>query len=113
MRYLIGIFHHFVDEVSEMQDEPQAHIGRGVLILPDHTAIGILCALIHALARNESKSHRSRILDFRRRDGSADPAAIAVGINEAIPVNSVRLSSQPERALSSPMQQISSNERAR
>src|SRR5882757_4385401 len=91
MRYFIGVFHDFVDEISEMQDEPQALIGRGALILPNHPAIGILCALIHALARNESKSYRLRILNFRSRSGSADSAAIALRINEAIPVNSVRL----------------------
>ena len=91
MRNFIGVFHDLVDEISEMQDEPLALIGRSALILPNHPPIGILCALIHALARNESKSHRLRILNFRSRNGSADSAAIALRINEAIPVNSVRL----------------------
>jgi hypothetical protein len=63
MRYFIGVFHDFVDEISEMQDEPQTLIGRSTLILPNHPAIGILRALIHALAGNESKSHRLRILN--------------------------------------------------
>src|ERR1700704_4382671 len=80
MRQYIGVFHDLVNEIPQMQDERQPILGRGALIFPNHAAIGILCAFIHALARNESKTHRSHILEFRRGNSSACTAAIAITI---------------------------------
>ncbi len=91
MRYLIRVLNDLIDEIPKMQDERQAIFGRGALIFPNHASVGILRALIHALARNESKAHRSCIVDLGRRDRAADTAAIAFRIDEAIPVNGVGL----------------------
>ncbi len=100
VRHLVWILHHLVDEVAEVQDEGQPLVSGRALVLPDHTAIGVLSSLIHALTRNEREGYRARIVEAWSCDRAAHPATAAVGIGEAIPIDGARFQPAHQHASS-------------
>ena len=88
MGYLIGVFNDLIDEVSKVQDKAKLAAGGRALVLPDHPAVGVLCALVNALARHEGEADRPVVVKGRSGDRAADSAAAPLGIGEAIPVSS-------------------------
>src|SRR6185503_13609605 len=89
--HFIRILDDFIDEVAEMQDEIEPTPRRRALIFEDHAAIGVELAFIDTLAADESEIDRAWIVRPRRGDGPANPAAVALGVGEAIPINAGRL----------------------
>ena len=98
MAHLVRIFHHLVDEVAEMQDEAQSLVGGCALVLPDHPPIRVLRPFVDALAGDEGKAYRARIVQARGGDGATDPAARAVRIGEAVPIDVARLQTADQHA---------------
>jgi hypothetical protein len=98
LRAVFGVPDDLVDEVAEVQDEPETVRGRRLFVLEDHPAVGVLGALVHVLAAHERELHRARVVVARRRDGAADAAALAVLVGEAVPVDGRRLQAADESA---------------
>ncbi len=67
VRHLIRVFDDLIDKVPEVEHEAELTIGRRVLILPDHAAIGVLRAFVDAVARHEGEAHRPWIRRARGR----------------------------------------------
>ncbi len=70
-----------------MEDEAEPVLRRGTLIFPNHPAIGVERAFVDGLAGDEGKADLTRIVVGRRGDRPADPAAIPLAVDEAVPVN--------------------------
>src|SRR5215831_7617438 len=98
LRSVFWIPNHFVDEIAEVEHEAESLIRRSPLVFPDHPAVGRRGALLHVLAAHEGESHRPAILIGRRRDRATDPAAEAMLVSKAIPVNVSWLEAGCERA---------------
>jgi hypothetical protein len=98
LRPVLRIPDQFVDEIAQMQHEPEAILGRGLLVLEDHASIRILRTVVDVLARHEREAHRPPIVFGRRRQRAADAAAVAIGIGEAIPVFVRRLEAADQHA---------------
>src|SRR5262249_45003434 len=52
-RHLLGIFDDLVDEITEVEHEPELIGGRRALVLEDHPPIAVELALVHVLAADE------------------------------------------------------------
>ncbi len=83
---LVRVLHDFVDEIAQVQHEAQPVLRRGAFVLEDHPAPGVHRALADVLATDEREARRARVVAPRRRQRAADPAAVAVGVDEAVPV---------------------------
>src|SRR6185503_18442392 len=91
--HLVGILDHLVDEIAEVQNEIELFGGGSAFIFVNHPAIGVELALIDILTTDKREVHRAGIVWQRRGDRAADPAAVAVGVREAIPVSACWLES--------------------
>ena len=87
---LLRVLDDLVDEVAEVQDEPELVLGRGALVLEDHPAIGVELAFIDVLAADEGEVDGARIVGGRRGHRSPDAAAVSVRIGEPVPVDARR-----------------------
>ncbi len=76
-----------VDEIAEVKHEAELLVCRRALVFVNHAPIGILRTLIRILATDKCEARWARVDFCRRRDGAADAAAIAMRIDEAIPVD--------------------------
>jgi hypothetical protein len=65
--------------------------GHRALVLVDHPAIRVLRALVDVLTTDERESNRPRVVVRGRGHRSADAAAVALLVGEAIPVGARRL----------------------
>src|SRR6516225_1821371 len=64
-----------------------------MLILKDHSAVGILSSLVGILTTHKCESHHSRIVVTRCRHCPADTAAVSVRIGKAVPIDFATLES--------------------
>jgi len=81
-----------------MQDEAEAIVLRRALVLEDHPSVGVLRARVCVLTADEREAYGTRIVVGRRRDGPANAAAIALFVDEPVPVDTGRLESRGEYA---------------
>ncbi len=87
VRDLLRIFDDLVDEVAQVQHEVQPLIGGRVPVFPEHAPPRVLLALVDRLAGDEGEADRSRVVSVRCGDGPADATAVALGVDESIPVD--------------------------
>src|SRR5262245_64353579 len=86
LRPVFRIPNDLVDEVTQMENEPEA-IGLGrALIFVDHPSIGVLRALVYILTADECEPHRAVIVVRRRGDGATDTTSGPGFIRKAVPV---------------------------
>ena len=83
---LVWVLHHFVDEVAQVQDEAEPLVGRCLLVFVDHPSVAVVVALGEALATDEGELRRAIVVGAGRGERAADAAAVAVLVDEAIPV---------------------------
>src|SRR5579864_6363586 len=84
-RQLVGIFDDLINEITEVENEPELIGGRRALILEDHPAIGVEFAFIDVLATDEGEIDRPWIVRQRRGERPADAATVPLSIGEAVP----------------------------
>src|SRR5262249_26088812 len=78
LRPVLRIPDDFVDEVTQVKDKSQTIGGGCVLILENHAAERVLCALVGILTTDERKLHCARVARVRCCDCPANPAAQAL-----------------------------------
>ena len=84
--HLVGVLHHFVDEIAQVQHETESFFGRGPLVFVDHLPVAVEGALGQALATDEGELRRARIVRCGRGQRTADATAVAFLIDEAVPI---------------------------
>src|SRR6188472_278212 len=96
--HFVGIFDDLIDEITEVENEPELIGGRRALILKDHPAIAVELAFVEALAADEREIDRPWIVRQRRGDRPADAATVPLSIGEAVPVDARRLEMTDQHA---------------
>src|SRR5262245_38650657 len=91
LRTIFGIPDNFIDEVAEVEHEAESLVIGPPLVFPDHPAVSRRSALLNVLAANEGKAHGSAVLIGRRSDCATNPAAEAMLIRKAVPIDARRL----------------------
>ena len=61
------------------------------LVFEDHSAVGVLRALVRILATDKNKTNRSHVVHIGRGHCAAHAAATTFGIGEAVPVDTAGL----------------------
>ena len=87
LRSVFWIPHNFIDEVAEVQHEANTICFGSALILENHSAVGVLRAVVGILATHESKADGSGVVHGGCCDGAADATAEAFGVAEAVPIH--------------------------
>ena len=88
----------FVDKIAEMQDEIETFTLGSMLIVEDHSAIGVLRSLADILATDKRKPNRPVVIKCWSGAGSADAASITLRIHEAIPIDTRRFQATDKHA---------------
>src|SRR6476660_377399 len=96
--HFVGIFDDLIDEITEVENEPELIGGRRSLILKDHPAIAVELTFVEALAADEREIDRPWIVRQRRGDRPADAATVSLSIGEAVPVDARRLEMTDQHA---------------
>src|SRR6188768_357489 len=97
-RRLVRISDDLINEVTEVENEPELSGGHRALILKDHPAITVELAVIQALAADEGEIDRPWIVRQRRGDRPADAAPVPLCFGEAVPVDARRLEMTDQHA---------------
>src|SRR5215469_3109914 len=100
LRTVWGVPDDLINEVTQVEHEPQTILLGGTLVFENHSPISVLCALIRVLTTNEGKPHGSGVVIGRGGEGSPHATAAAVRISEAVPVDLCRSQSARQHAAS-------------
>src|SRR5262249_37096602 len=96
VRDLLWILDDLVDEVAQVQHEVQPLIRRRVPVLPQHAPPRGLLAVVDRLAGDEGEADSARVVPAGCGEGPADATAVALGVDESIPVDAGWLEARGE-----------------